>query len=170
MLLLWFILIVYVRPLSVCLWQAVQFNWDGLLAICWERVVLFTFRLYCFHFVPSYCTCSIPVLVFRAGCGIWLYRFLIIAFSSTFHYAEVQNRIKIQSICYMRELRNTPACWVLNYCLEVCLYIKSAGSEWYICLQMTDKIRVELYWKKKKKNARLKSMSVSSRRLNMSGQ
>ena len=50
MLLLWFILIVNVRPLSGCLWLTVQFIYDSLVAICWERAVPLAFHLCCFYF------------------------------------------------------------------------------------------------------------------------
>ena len=50
------------------------------MAICWKRTVPLAFYLCCFNF-------SAVLVVFapRAGCGIRLYRFLIIAFLSTFH-------------------------------------------------------------------------------------
>ena len=49
MLLLWFILIVNVRPLSVCLWLTVQFIQDSIVAICLERTVPLAFHLCCFY-------------------------------------------------------------------------------------------------------------------------
>ena len=49
-LLLWLILIVNVRPLSVCLWLTVQNILDKLVAICWERAAPLGFRVYCFYF------------------------------------------------------------------------------------------------------------------------
>ena len=85
MFLLWFILIVNVRPLSVCLWLTVQFIKDSLVVICWERAVPLAFHLCYFLFKCRLnCRCSFPLLVFRAGCGIRSYWFLIIAFICIF--------------------------------------------------------------------------------------
>ena len=67
---LWFILIVNVRPLSY---------WDSLVANCWERAV----PLFCFYFSAALIVGSLFRAMFRAGCGIRLYRFVIIAFLST---------------------------------------------------------------------------------------
>ena len=50
MLLLWFIIIVNVRPLYVYLLLTVQFIKDSLVAICWERAVPLAFHLCCFYF------------------------------------------------------------------------------------------------------------------------
>ena len=44
MFLLWFILIVIVRPLPVSLWLSVDFVWDSLVNICWERADLLAFH------------------------------------------------------------------------------------------------------------------------------
>ena len=52
---------------------------DSLVAICWERAVLFLL----FYFMPSNMCVFLSHLVSRAGCGIRLYRFLINAFSTT---------------------------------------------------------------------------------------
>ena len=49
------------------------------MAICWERAVPLAFHLCCFFYNCRY---LFPVLVFRSGYGIRLYRFLIIALSS----------------------------------------------------------------------------------------
>ena len=80
---LWFILIVNVCSLSVS-GLIVHFTYDSLVAISWERAV--TFDLCCFNFsamlvvhVPFPKTKQI-ILLFWAGCGIRLYRFLIIPF------------------------------------------------------------------------------------------
>ena len=55
------------------------------MAICWERAVTLAFHLCCFYFsVVLIVGVSFPLGVKgRAGCGIRLYRFLIIAFLST---------------------------------------------------------------------------------------
>ena len=56
----------------------------AVVAICWERAVPLAFHLCCFSFlVPSQLYVSFSNLVFWAGCGIVLYRFLIVAFLST---------------------------------------------------------------------------------------
>ena len=52
------------------------------MAICWERAVPLAFHLYCFYFSAVLIVGVPSRLVFRAGCGIRLYRFLIIAFLS----------------------------------------------------------------------------------------
>ena len=49
----------------------------------------FFFFIYIYILVPSYLWVSLSSLVFRAGCGIRLYRFLIIAFVSTLTFSVV---------------------------------------------------------------------------------
>ena len=61
MLLLWFILIVTVRPPSVCLRLLLYFVQDSQVAICWESVVLVASRLCCFNLFHLNCLCSLPV-------------------------------------------------------------------------------------------------------------
>ena len=78
MLLLWFILIVNVRPLSVCLLLTVQFIYDSFVASCWERAVLLAFHLCCFYFSAV----LIVGLLFPFGVYGRMWN-LIIAFLST---------------------------------------------------------------------------------------
>ena len=67
-----------------------DFYWCGsyilnsLVAICWERAVPLAFHLCCFYFSAVVIVCVPFTFVFRAGCGIRLYRYLIIAFLSSF--------------------------------------------------------------------------------------
>ena len=63
------------------------------MAISWERAVPLAFPLCSFYFSAVLIVVSLFRLVFRAGCGIRMYRFLIIAFLSNlyivfyyFHY------------------------------------------------------------------------------------
>ena len=56
------------------------------MAICWERAVTLAFHLCCFYF-SAVLIVAVP-LVFRAGCGIRLYRFLNIDFLSTMKYNQ----------------------------------------------------------------------------------
>ena len=50
---------------------------------CLERAVLLAFCSCCSYFMPSKLYVFLTYLVFRAGCGIRLYRFLIVAFLFT---------------------------------------------------------------------------------------
>ena len=83
-LLLLFILIVNVRSLSAGLWLVIIALWPSV----GERAVPLAFHLCCFNFSPALVVCELYVslsqLVFGAGCGVRLYRFLIIAFLSTY--------------------------------------------------------------------------------------
>ena len=71
-------------PRPVGLWQFVDFVWDGLVDICWERADLLASRLCCFTLCRLDFCVPFPY-------GVWgrkwnsIYRFLIIAFSSTSH-------------------------------------------------------------------------------------
>ena len=51
--------------------------------ICWKRAVLLAFNLCGFYFSVVLIIVSLSRLVFRAGCGIRLYRFLIVAILSS---------------------------------------------------------------------------------------
>ena len=51
--------------------------------ICWERAYLLAFRLYWFTLCRLNCLFFLSRMVSGEGCGIGLYRFLIIAVSST---------------------------------------------------------------------------------------
>ena len=74
------------------------------MAICWERAVPLAFHLCCFYF-SAVLAVGVPFrLVFWAGCGIRLYRFLIIAFLSTFSVKHDDHFFKMHDI---------------NVCLEV---------------------------------------------------
>ena len=50
------------------------------MAICWEKSVPLAFHLCCFYFSAVLIVGVYFLFVFRAGCGIQLYRFLIITF------------------------------------------------------------------------------------------
>ena len=56
------------------------------MVICWERAVslVITFHLCCFSSVPSQLLVSLSRLVFRAGCGLFIYAlFSVFYFSSS---------------------------------------------------------------------------------------
>ena len=56
---------------------------------CWERAELLAFRLYCVFFMPSWLFVFLSCMLSGEVCGIRLYRFLIIVFSSMF----LKNRV-----------------------------------------------------------------------------
>ena len=58
------------------------------MAICWESAVLLAFHFCCFNFSAILVVRVLSHLVFGAGFGIRLYRFLIIAFFIYFVYLE----------------------------------------------------------------------------------
>ena len=95
-LLLWFILIVNVCPPTVCYCLIVHFIKYTFVAICWERTVLLAFHSCCFYFYGVVLYMFLSRLVFRAGCGIRLYRFLIIVFSSTLHPAKAMPFLRLR--------------------------------------------------------------------------
>ena len=59
------------------------------MAICWERALPLAFHCVGFILVSSQLYASLSHLVFWAGCGIRLYRFLILAFLSTLPVRQV---------------------------------------------------------------------------------
>ena len=61
------ILIVSVRPNSVCLRLFVHFIEDSMVAIWWEKAVLLAFCPCCFYFMPSQLCVFISRLVSGAG-------------------------------------------------------------------------------------------------------
>ena len=81
--LLWcFLLTVIVRPLSVCLWRFARFVYELLGKSCSLGFPLVLFYFICRLFV------FLSRFVSEAGCGIWLYRFLINVSLSTLHIAS----------------------------------------------------------------------------------
>ena len=73
------------------------------MAICWERAVPFAFRVCCFYF-GAILIVGVP-FPFRAGCGIRLYRFLIVAFLSTMKN-ENKNVTFTNNVFYRNGLSN----------------------------------------------------------------
>ena len=63
------------------------------MAICWESAVPLAFHLLCFISVQFLLYVSLSHLVFGAGCGIRLVRFLIIAFLSTLYLNTLTFRV-----------------------------------------------------------------------------
>ena len=89
MLLLWFILIVNICPLSVLLWLTDQFIQDSLVAILLGK----SFPLGFLDSPPPFffnCRCPFPVW---AGCEIRLCRFLTIAFLSTWSKSSLSEQV-----------------------------------------------------------------------------
>ena len=80
---LWFILIVNVRSLSVGLDLLFILFRIALWPSAWKELSLLALHLCCFNFSAVLLYVSLSHLVFGARCGIRLYRFLIIAFLST---------------------------------------------------------------------------------------
>ena len=113
--LLWFILIDnIVRPLPVSLWLFVDFVKDSLLNNSYKRAVVLAFRLCCFTLCPLDCLFSFSICCLRDGCGIQLYRFLIIAFSST-----LENANHVIFLCEFRKKDEnvfSPSVYELCFC------------------------------------------------------
>ena len=65
------------------------------MVICWERAVPLAFCSCCSYFMLSKLYVFLSYLVSRAGWGIRLYRFLIIAFSFTFDDITTHEVIKV---------------------------------------------------------------------------
>ena len=73
-------------------------------SICWERAVPLarplTSSLYCLTLYHRILIVFLSCLVSLAGCGIWLYRFLIIAFSFIFSKNSQPNHVlKSWGVC-----------------------------------------------------------------------
>ena len=94
MFLLWFILIVNGRPLSVCYGLNVHFIYESLVPICRVRAVLLAFRSCCFYFMSSYSSCFFHVwcLGQEFGCfGSWSLPFHLLYISSL-NSSQVKNK------------------------------------------------------------------------------
>ena len=71
------------------------------MTICWEKAVPLAFHLCCFYF-SAVLIVSLSRLMFKAGCGIRLYRFLITAFSSALQRISQRSKCNVIIISQSR--------------------------------------------------------------------